>query len=75
MHFNDNKYRFQARRTKHQYDKGEVTMPSVLVDLFAELKDKPQLPLTATAAVATSPVHHHTPNHHHPNQKKSKSKA
>lgn len=35
MHFNDNKYRFQSRRTKHVYDKGDVTVPSPLAKLLA----------------------------------------
>jgi hypothetical protein len=37
MHFNDNKYRFQSKRTKHQYDKGYVTIPSPLMNLIQEL--------------------------------------
>jgi hypothetical protein len=39
MHFNDNKYRFQSRRNKHQYDKGDVLTPSVLVNLFDEYQE------------------------------------
>lgn len=36
MHFNDNKYRFQSKRTKHVYDKGDVTQPSPLAKLLAK---------------------------------------
>ena len=36
MHFNDNKYRFQSKRTKHTYDKGDVTQPCALSHLLAK---------------------------------------
>lgn len=36
LHFNDNKYRFQSRRMKHQYDRGDVTAVNPITYLFAE---------------------------------------
>ena len=35
MHFNDNKYRFQSRRTKHQYDRGDITAINPIAVLLA----------------------------------------
>jgi hypothetical protein len=35
MHFNDNKYRFQSKRTKHTYDRGDVTQASALATLLS----------------------------------------
>lgn len=35
MHLNDNKYRFQSKRTKHAYDKGDVTKVNPLYTLLA----------------------------------------
>jgi hypothetical protein len=40
MHFNDNKYRFQSKRSKYAYDLGDVTVHNPLVKLF--LNYKPQ---------------------------------
>jgi hypothetical protein len=38
MHFNDNKYRFQSKRTKFVYDRGDVTLPSPLAKLLVSEK-------------------------------------
>eukprot|EP01038_Epipyxis_sp_PR26KG_P008885 gene8885-11984_t len=38
MHFNDNKYRFQSKRNKFVYDKGDVTEYNALAKLF--MKDE-----------------------------------
>jgi hypothetical protein len=35
LHFNDNKYRFQSRRMKHQYDKGDVTAVNPMALFFS----------------------------------------
>lgn len=46
MHFNDNKHRFQSKRTKHVYDKGDVTVPCPLVKMMESL---PQMNYSAYA--------------------------
>jgi hypothetical protein len=34
MHFNDNKYRFQSRRNKHQHDRGDVALVNSIATLL-----------------------------------------
>lgn len=53
MHFNDNKYKFQSKRSKHVYDKGDVTAYNPLVKLFL---DYSQETATPPAVVAPSVV-------------------
>lgn len=35
IHLNDNKYRFQSKRTKHVYDKGDVTQLSPITKMLS----------------------------------------
>jgi len=34
VHLNDNKYRFQSKRTKHAFDKGDVTHVSPMAKML-----------------------------------------
>ncbi|RYY72751.1 hypothetical protein EON63_20450 [archaeon] len=38
LHLNDNKYRFQSKRTKHVYDKGDVNLPCPVVTMLENEK-------------------------------------
>ncbi len=39
LHFNDNKYRFESSKGKHESDRGDVTKHCALVDLFSNKVD------------------------------------
>lgn len=51
MHFNDNKYKFQSKRSKHVYDRGDVTMHNPLVKLLTDYQ--PTSPAAAAIPAAT----------------------